>query len=109
MKFRDVSAVVALGLGALFLNSCESTPTSAPPVTASLVRAGGREKADAPTLAAGRSVFLSRCIQCHALPGVSRFDAPRLTAIVGKMSGRANLNAAQHDALLKYLLTIRSF
>jgi len=100
---------VALGLCALFLNACESTPKSAPPVTASLVRAGGRVKADAPTLTAGRAVFLNRCIHCHALPNVCRFDAPRLTAIVAKMSRRANLNAAQHDALLKYLLTVRSF
>jgi cytochrome c5 len=108
MKFRDFSALVALGLGALLLNACETTPGSAPPVTASMVRAGGRVKADAPTLTAGRSVFLNRCIQCHALPDVSRFDAPRLTAIVGTMSSRANLDASQHDALLKYLLTVRS-
>jgi mono/diheme cytochrome c family protein len=108
MKPRDFYAVVALGLCALFLNACQSTPGSAPPVSASLVRAGGRVKADAPTLAAGRTVFVNRCIQCHALPDVSRFDAPRLTAIVGKMSHRANLNPVQHDALLKYLLTVRS-
>jgi hypothetical protein len=108
MKPRDFSTFVALGLCALFLNACQSTPASAPAVTPSLVGAGGRVKADVPTLTAGRSVFLNRCIQCHALPDVSRFDAPRLTAIVREMSGRANLDAAQHGVLLKYLLTVRS-
>jgi mono/diheme cytochrome c family protein len=72
------------------------------------VRAGVRQKADAPTLAAGRSVYLHRCIQCHALPDVSRFSPPRLTAVVANMSHRANLNPEQHEAVLKYLLTIRS-
>jgi len=41
-------------------------------------------------------------------PRVARFDPPRLTAIVGKMSGRANMSPAQHEAVLKYLLTVRA-
>lgn len=97
-----------LALCALLLGGCESTLLSAPPITASFIRAGVRENADAPTLAQGRSLFLNRCLQCHALPEVSRFDPPRLTAIVAKMSGRANMNPEQHDAVLKYLLTVRS-
>ena len=108
MTTRDLLALIALASCALLLNSCASTPSSAPPITASLIRAGVREKADAPTLAAGRSLFLNRCIQCHALPAVSGFSPPRLTSIVAEMSGRANLNREQHEALLKYLLTIRS-
>ena len=108
MTARLLLSLTTLGLSALFLNSCVSTTPSAPPITASLVRAGVAQKADAPTLAAGRSLFLNRCIQCHALQDVSRFTAPELTAIVATMSGRANMNPDQHDALLKYLLTIRS-
>ena len=108
MTTRDLFALAAIGLCAHFLNGCASTASSAPPITASLVRSGAREKADVPTLVAGRSLFLNRCIQCHALPEVSGFTPPRLTAIVAKMSGRANLNAEQHEALLKYLLTVRS-
>ena len=108
MRTRSFFALPALGLCALFLNSCVSTTPLAPPVTDSLVRAGVRQKADAPTLAAGRSLFLNRCIQCHALQDVTRFDPPRLTAIVAVMSGRANMSPEQHDALLKYLLTVRS-
>ena len=101
--------MAVLVLCALLLNGCGTTaPSAAPPVTAAFVRAGARAGTDAPTLTAGRSLFLSRCIQCHALPEVSRFDSNRLTAIVAKMSGRSNMNAEQHRALLKYLLTVRS-
>jgi mono/diheme cytochrome c family protein len=108
MKTRHLFAVAALGVCALFLNACGSTASLAPPVTPALVTAAGREKADAPTLTTGRSIFVSRCIQCHALQDVSRFSGPGLTAIVGIMSRRANLSPAQHDALLKYLQTVRS-
>jgi cytochrome c2 len=88
---------------------CQANLSStAPPVTASFIRAGLRENGDARTLVQGRTVFLNRCIQCHALPKVAGFDAPRLTAIVARMSGRANLSPEQHQAVLKYLLTVRS-
>ncbi|MEN3368449.1 MAG: hypothetical protein V7609_592 [Verrucomicrobiota bacterium] len=90
----------ALALLAFYFAGCGSTSFYAPPVT--------RDAANARTLTAGRSLFLNRCIQCHALPEVRQLSAPQLTAIVGKMSGRANLSAEQHDAVLKYLLTIRS-
>jgi hypothetical protein len=69
---------------------------------------GARENADERTLAQGRTLFLNRRIQCHALPEVARFDASRLPAIVSKMSGQANLSPKQHEAVLKYLLTVRS-
>lgn len=108
MAARNLIAVTALGLSAFLLDSCSSTTSSAPAITTSLVRAGVRQKADAPTLTAGRALYLNRCIQCHALPEVSRYSPPQLTAIVAAMSGRANMNPEQHEALLKYLLTVRS-
>src|SRR5205807_3467012 len=100
---------IAFALGAVLLGGCQSNlSSSAPPITASFIRASLRENGDASTLAQGRTLFLNRCIQCHALPQAARFDAPRLTAIVAKMSGRANLKPEQHEAVLKYLLTVRS-
>jgi mono/diheme cytochrome c family protein len=108
MRVRDLWGGAGLALLAFLLGGCETTVSSAPPITASFIRAGTRQDADTRTLAQGRSLFLNRCIQCHALPEVSRFDPPRLTAIVAKMSGRANMNPEQHDAVLKYLLTVRS-
>ena len=91
-----------------FVAGCQSNPPSAPPVTQSLVRAGLREKADGPTLAAGRKVFVNRCILCHALPDIGRYNSARVPGIVSWMSGRAHLTAEQKEALTKYLLTVRS-
>ena len=105
MKTRSLLALFVLCGG--LLNSC-SSPAPAPPITPSLVQAGMRQKANAPTLAAGRALFLNRCVRCHALPNATRFSAPRLTTIVGIMSRRAQLSPKQHNALLKYLLTVRS-
>jgi mono/diheme cytochrome c family protein len=59
------------------------------------------------TLEAGRKVFLNRCIPCHALPDIARYDARRLPGIVNWMSGRAHLTPEQKEALTKYLLTVK--
>jgi len=93
---------------ALGFASCETSLKSAPPVTAAFVRAGHQEMADARTLEAGRKVFLNRCIACHALPDVTRQDPARIPRIVGWMSSRARLTPEQHEALVKYLLAVKS-
>jgi cytochrome c2 len=108
MKRRLFCSLIACAL-AFLAAGCQSNLSScAPPVTASFIRAGLRHNGNSRTLAQGRAVFLNRCIQCHALPNVARFDAPQLKTIVAQMSGRANLNPEQHEAVLKYLLTVRS-
>lgn len=102
-------SLIASGLGAVFFAGCQSNlSSSAPPVTASLLRASAHRQGDARILSAGRALFLNRCIQCHALPEVAQFNAARVTTIVATMSGRANLSPEQHDAVLKYLLTVRA-
>jgi mono/diheme cytochrome c family protein len=92
----------------VILASCETTLTSAPPVTTAFVQAGRHAHADAETLEAGRKVFLNRCITCHALPEVARYDSKRIPEIVGWMSERAHLTPEQKEALIKYLLTVKS-
>jgi hypothetical protein len=99
---------LALGFLAAVSSGCQSNLKSAPPVTASFIRAGLREHTDGPTLAEGRKVFLSRCIACHALPEIDRYEPARIAKIVGWMSGRAHLSARQKEALTKYLVTVRS-
>jgi mono/diheme cytochrome c family protein len=106
MKF--LSRVIALPIGAILLASCETSLRSAPPVTTAFIRAGGRENADARTLEEGRKVFVNRCISCHALPAIGRYDSKRIPGIVNWMSHRAHLTRDQNDALVKYLLTLRS-
>jgi mono/diheme cytochrome c family protein len=107
MKKRLLAAL-ALPACVVILASCETTLTSAPPVTAAFVRAGRHEQADAQTLEAGRKVFLNRCIPCHALPDIARYDSERLPGIVNWMSGRAHLTPEQKDALTKYLMTVKA-
>jgi hypothetical protein len=107
MKKRLLAAV-ALPACVVILASCETTLISAPPVTAAFVRAGKHEHADAQNLEAGRKVFLNRCIPCHALPEIARYDSQRIPGIVDWMSHRAHLTPQQKEALIKYLLTVKS-
>ncbi|MFL6519398.1 MAG: hypothetical protein ACJ8NS_04195 [Chthoniobacterales bacterium] len=104
MKLLSILLILT-GFG---FSGCQSNPASAPPITESLIRAGIREKADGPTLAEGRKVFVNRCIVCHALPDIGRYNRARLPGIVGWMSGRAHLTTEQQDALVKYLLAVKS-
>ena len=108
MNLGRVGTSIILVLGGALLAGCQSNLALAPPLSPAFIRAGARRNADERTLTQGRTLFLNRCIQCHALPEAARFDASRLTTIVAKMSGRANLNPAEHKAVLKYLLTVRS-
>jgi hypothetical protein len=101
-------SLAAVPVCAVILVSCETSTKSFPPVTAAFVRSGMREHADAATLTEGRKVFVNRCIACHALPDVSKFDSARIPGIVSWMSGRAHLTPEQKDAVTKYLLTVRS-
>ena len=93
---------------AVILASCETSLKSAPPVTAAFIDASRQKKTDAATLEAGRKVFLNRCIPCHALPDMARQDSARIPRIVGWMSGRAHLTPEQQEALVKYLLAVKS-
>jgi mono/diheme cytochrome c family protein len=105
---RLLLAIILAPIWAVILASCETSLKSAPPVTTAFLRASRQEKADAATLEAGRSVFLNRCIACHALPDMAHQDSARIPRIVGWMSGRAHLNRGQHEALVKYLLAVKS-
>jgi hypothetical protein len=99
---------LALPACAAILASCETGSKSAPPVTAAFLQASRHEKADAHILETGRQIFLNRCILCHALPEVERYDSARIPRIVGWMSHRAHLSSEERDALVKYLLAVRS-
>jgi mono/diheme cytochrome c family protein len=107
-EMKRLLLALALPACAAILASCETALKSAPPVTAAFIRATRQKPADAQTLEAGRKVFLNRCIACHALPEVARYDAARIPRIVGWMSHRAHLSAEEQEALVKYLLAVRS-
>jgi mono/diheme cytochrome c family protein len=105
---KRLSFSIALPACAILLASCEAGLRSAPPVTTAFVRAAARETANARTLEEGRKVFVNRCISCHALPAIGRYNSKRIPGIVNWMSHRAHLTRDQKDALIEYLLTARS-
>jgi mono/diheme cytochrome c family protein len=55
----------------------------------------------------GRQLFAHRCIECHTLPPVWRYDTEEWPRIVNAMH-RAALKPAERGAILSYILTIRS-
>jgi cytochrome c553 len=101
---KSLLVAFAVSTLAVALSSCETNLRSAPPVTAAFVGRSGDER----SLTDGRKVFVNRCISCHALPDVAQYDSARIPRIVGWMSGRAHLTPAQQDALVKYLLAVKS-
>ena len=100
--------LIALPVCAFILAGCETSSQSAPPVNAAFLRTTHRKDSDARTLDAGRTVFVNRCIACHALPNVANYDAGRIPGIVGFMADRAHLTREQKDLVTNYLLAVRS-
>jgi len=91
------------------VNSCQTISFAPPPrVTPELAQAGGRQHVDLATLSEGRSLFVSRCIECHTLPMISRFTESDWPCIVHEMGGRAKLKPAERDAVLAYILAVHS-
>jgi mono/diheme cytochrome c family protein len=109
MKIRKIRSLAALTLAAFWAAGFLSTSFSAQPAASQQPQPEltPQQQADS-VLTAGRTVYLNNCNRCHALPDVHYYTAPRLTAIVDKMSRKAQLTPEQHDAVLKYLQTIRS-
>jgi cytochrome c5 len=94
---------IICGAVVLLFAACGTTSLDAPPVTAALV--GNRRNAQELTL--GRNVFVNRCIECHTLPRIHEHTAADWPRIVNKMSARADLTPAEHEALVAYILAVR--
>ena len=108
MKFKHLSIFAAIVCIAN-LNSCQTISFTPPPgVTPELARTGGLQHVDLATLREGRSLFVSRCIECHTLPIASHFAESDWPGIVHEMGGRATLEPAERDAVLAYILAVHS-
>ena len=103
---RRFSILSAASLGLAFLGACQ---TAAPPApfTAAIIRAGAINHADEDTLRAGRTLFVSRCIECHTLPVVSRHSASTWPDVVEWMAKRANLKPDEREAIVAYIVAVR--
>jgi len=77
-------------------------------MTHEVVRAGARAHIDQRTLQEGRTLFVSRCIECHTLPVVSRYDPVAWPWLVDDMAARASLKPAEREAIVAYILAVRA-
>ena len=101
--------IFAIGLVCLVdFNSCGTTSFAPPPVTSELSRAGKGQHGDIAMLREGRALFVHRCIECHTLPAFWHYSLEDWPDIVNSMSHRANLKPAEREAVLAYILAVRT-
>ena len=96
------ASLVALLVG------CESTGYVPPPVTSQMAKVGANQHVDLAALREGRTLFVSRCIECHTLPTISAHSAAEWPRLVDEMAGRANLKPGERNAVLAYILAAHS-
>ena len=107
-EMKQFAILAAAIICLIDLSSCETTSFAPPPVTVELARIGARQHVEIATLREGRVLFVSRCIECHTLPAISRHKASQWPSIIDEMMGRANLKSAERDAVLAYILAART-
>jgi hypothetical protein len=79
-----------------------------PPVTSQMMaKVGTKQHVDLATLREGRSLFVSRCIECHTLPPVASHTAVEWPRLIDEMAGRASLKPSERNAVLAYILAAR--
>ncbi|MDP2337410.1 MAG: cytochrome c [Bacteroidota bacterium] len=103
MKQLKSITVLLFGM-VLFFSSCQQsnvspTSSSAYVPTASDVTAS----ATLSQLQQGRSLFLSRCGNCHGLPSTDSYTSSNWSYIVSNMAPRAGLSSTDAALVLKYV------
>ena len=89
------------------LVACESI-NYVPPVTAQMTAATTGRPAAVATLRKGRTLLVHRCIECHTLPPLWHYKTEDWPEIVNSMAHRASLKPAEQDAVVAYILAVRS-
>ena len=107
-EMKQIGIFAAAIICLVDLSSCETPSFAPPPVTAELARTGARQHVEIATLREGRVLFVSRCIECHTLPAVSSHSAQEWPRLIDEMAGRANLKPTEREAVLAYILAVRT-
>jgi hypothetical protein len=89
-----------------FLCACESNYV--PPVISQMAAAKKGQRSDVATLRQGRTLLVHRCIECHVLPPLWHYGSEDWPEIVNIMSHRASLTPKERDAIVAYILAVRS-
>jgi hypothetical protein len=98
--------LVLLGVVACLM-ACESI-NYAPPVTPQMAAATGERAVNVVLLQKGRTLLVHRCIECHTLPPLWHYKTADWPEIVDSMAHRASLKPADRDAVVAYILAVRS-
>lgn len=101
MKIRAFAALASV---ATIFGGCQSLNNYPPPVTPNMAKASKRSGVTLAKLEQGRSLYVSRCIECHVLPAVSQYPAEKWPRIVDWMGERASLKPAEREAVTAYVL-----
>jgi len=94
----------------LFAGCQSNTYAPPPPVTAQMASPSVRKKVypSLAVLAEGRTLLVHRCIECHTLPPLWRYRTDEWPDIINSMSHRASLKPAEREAIVAYILGVRS-
>jgi mono/diheme cytochrome c family protein len=83
---------------------CTVNTPPAPAVTAAMAASGHVTQQQ---LTIGRTLFVSRCIDCHVLPEISEHSRDEWPGIVARMAKRAELKPEEQRAVAAYILAAR--
>jgi hypothetical protein len=89
------------------LLACQLT-NYVPQVTPQMVAATRGRHFDIATVREGRRLLVHRCIECHTLPPIWQYAVEDWPDIVNGMSHRASLTPAEREAIVAYILAVRS-
>ena len=89
------------------LVACESI-NYVPPVTPQMAAAIKGRPVNVALLQKGRTLLVHRCIECHTLPPLWHYKIEDWPQIVNSMSHRASLKPVDRDAIVAYILAVRS-
>jgi len=87
----------------LTLPGCAIDKFTPPPVSPTLIASARLDHVDPQTLSHGRAIFVSRCLECHTLPSVTKHSPAEWPHLVSRMAARANLSASDQEAITVYL------
>ena len=93
---------VTLAIIILFIVSCASFAPP-PEVSPALISNARADHVEAEQLQNGHRLFVSRCLECHTLPPVTKYSRDEWPYLVSRMSNRANLSGSDQSAIIAYL------
>ena len=98
---RCAAQIVAVVIP-LFIVSCANFAPP-PAVSPALIANARPDHVDAGQLQNGHRLFVSRCLECHTLPPVTKYSRDEWPYLVSRMSNRANLSGSDQSAIIAYL------